>query len=313
MGSVQIVTNGYKLAGTLSVPENPNGKSVLILPGSGGVDQDGNHKKFPSNLYKDLSDKLNHYGFTTLRFHKRGVGESEGSYIDTGFYDFINDAREWLRFLKSHTPQNKVFILGHSEGALQGPAVLNQEPADGLIFLCGSTQNGKDLLKYQNRLVRKEIREVSGFKGLFFKMLKVDQKIEKQSSTLTNKINHTDESSFRFRGAKINAKWIREQSQYDVKDELKRLNVPVLAISGGKDVQVEEEAAARVKELVHGPAVAKVLKDMNHVLRRFDGDHSLLKLHKEYRKTFPEDIHPELMATIIEWLDDPALSKVGPR
>jgi hypothetical protein len=56
----------------------------------------------------------------------------------------------------------------------------------------------------------------------------------------------------RVQGKKLNARWFREFLDYDPAPVFERVQVPVLALTGGHDVQVLPQDAEAIKELVKG-------------------------------------------------------------
>ncbi|TFE00085.1 alpha/beta hydrolase [Jeotgalibacillus sp. R-1-5s-1] len=292
---------GFKLSGTLSLPAEPAHTAVMLIAGSGKVDREGNHAKFKSNIYKDLSYFFNSIGVAVLRYDKRGTGKSEGVYNETGLYDFIGDAAAWLKALKETGLFKQVIVVGHSEGTIIGPAVLKQEPADGFVFLCGSSGTGAEMLSYQNEWLRKEIRETNGLKGLLFKALKVEKKINKQTQAVYSKIAATSDAELKYRGVKLNAKWMREMNNFDLRDYLSGLSGKLLAVEGGKDVQVKPGSAQDFAEKTGGEYL--VIENMNHLLRERTESHSLLGLLKEYKKELKDKpLHPALLDSLLEWI-----------
>lgn len=68
-------------------------------------------------------------------------------------------------------------------------------------------------------------------------------------------------------GLRINARWVRDFLAYDPRRALARINVPVLAITGGQDVQVPPEDVAAIGRLVQGPFEGHVAGDLSHLFR----------------------------------------------
>ena len=98
---VKFHSDKYQLAGTLATPDTGNrAPGVLLIPGSGQVDRNENHKKLPLNVFHDLSEFLSKNGYASLRYDKRGVGASEGNFWETGLYDNAADALAALECLK---------------------------------------------------------------------------------------------------------------------------------------------------------------------------------------------------------------------
>lgn len=296
----------YNLAGTLTLPNVRDKKlpAVLMIAGSGKGDRDGNIKKLKMNLYKDLADFLTEKGFITLRYDKRGTYGSEGNFLEAGLTDLIDDAVDCVNFLKNNpdVDANRVIILGHSEGALIAPAVHEKSAVSGLILLAGAAEPSIDLLPRQNELAYKELNESKGFKGWLIRTLKVTEKARKQNEKIFKKIKESDATVMRVKGVKLNAKWLRETMQYNVVDHLKNVTCPVLAITGEKDLQVPPEHAEKIAEYVQGEAEWHVIPNMNHMLRKYDGEHTMLGLMKEYKAQINEPIDSELLNKMDQWL-----------
>ncbi|GFZ85031.1 alpha/beta hydrolase [Compostibacillus humi] len=301
------IKSAYTLRGTLTIPEEERNvhPAVLIIPGSGKSDRDGNMEKMNMNLYKDLAEYFDRKGFVTLRYDKRGTHQSEGDYYAAGVYDLIDDAAECVRYLQSHpkVDKEKILIAGHSEGALIAPAVHKKTPVSGLILLAGAAEPSKDLLSIQSEMAFQEIEKMKGWKGALFRLLKVAEKGRKQNAATIQKIVESDQDVMRIRGAKINAKWIREQFKYNVCDYLEEVTCPVLAITGDKDIQVPPEHAKKIADLVQGPAVWHIIPDMNHIFRKMSGNHTMLGLLKEYKRQVEEPIDKRLFEHMDEWLE----------
>lgn len=296
----------YNLAGTLTLPNVRDKKlpAVLMIAGSGKGDRDGNIKKLKMNLYKDLADFLTEKGFITLRYDKRGTYRSEGNFLEAGLTDLIDDAVDCVNFLKNNpdVDANRVIILGHSEGALIAPAVHEKSAVSGLILLAGAAEPSIDLLPRQNELAYNELNESKGFKGWLIRTLKVTEKARKQNEKIFKKIKESDATVMRVKGVKLNAKWLRETMQYNVVDHLKNVTCPVLAITGEKDLQVPPEHAEKIAEYVQGEAEWHVIPNMNHMLRKYEGEHTMLGLMKEYKAQINEPIDSELLNKMDQWL-----------
>lgn len=296
-----------KLSGTLTIPNetSTNFPAVLIIMGSGKGDRDGNFKSMKMNIYKDLADFLTEKGFVTLRYDKRGTHQSEGNFLEAGLSDFIDDAVAGVRLLKNHpqVDQEKVLILGHSEGAIIAPAVHEKEPVSGLILLAGAAIPNIDLMPLQNEMAFEEMYKAKGFQGWIYRTLKVPEKARKKNEQIFEKMENTDKAVVRVQGIKMNAKWMRETRQYNICDYLEEVTVPVLAITGDKDVQTPPEHARMIAEMVKGEAEWHVIPEMNHLLRKYDGQHTMLGLMKEYKSLVGQPIDSDLLDKIDSWLE----------
>ncbi|TCJ02598.1 alpha/beta hydrolase family protein [Cytobacillus praedii] len=301
-----VIQATYPLSGTLTIPidSNPAFPAILIISGSGKGDRDGNLKKMKINIYKDLADFLTLKGFVTLRYDKRGTSKSGGNFLETGLTDLIDDAVECIKFLRSHpkVDNNKIIILGHSEGALIAPAVFKKISVSGLILLAGAAEPSKELLPRQNELAYAELNRKTGIKGWLIRTFKITEKARKQNSKIINKIIHSDKEVMRLKGVKLNAKWLREIYAYNVCEYLAEVTCPVLAITGEKDIQVPPEHAKLMAEMVKGEAEWHTIPDMNHIFRKYEGQHTMLGLLKEYKTQINQPIDKELLDRLSTWL-----------
>lgn len=297
----------FRLSGTLTIPEQSKAKypAVLIIAGSGKGDRDGNNKELKTNMYKEQADFLTEKGFATLRYDKRGTYKSEGNFLEAGVQDLINDASACVRFLQNHgqVDKEKIFILGHSEGALIAPAVHRQTPVSGLILLAGAARPNFQILPLQNERAYAELNQLPGLKGWLIRKLRITEKARRKNMKVITKILESDKNVMRIQGAKINAKWLRETVKYNVCDYLRETDCPVLAVTGEKDIQVPPEDVERVADFVRGEVEWKIIPDMNHILRPYEGEHTILNILKEYKTTADKPLAQELLMTIENWLN----------
>lgn len=301
-----MIQSDYPLSGTLTVPNEQNEifPAVLIISGSGKADRDGNMRKMKMNMYKELAEFLTKNGFITLRYDKRGTHQSGGDFHKVGVSDLIEDAIQCVKFLQNQAivDKEKIFILGHSEGALIAPAVNHRISVSGLILLAGAAGPTKELSNFQTEKLFKEMNEANGFKGWIFRTFKIVNKTKKQNEKIFKKVLHSDKDVIRVKGVKLNAKWFRETLSYNVRDYLQEVSCPVLAITGEKDVQVPPEHAQLIAETVKGEAEWHIISNMNHVLRDYEGEHTLLGLIKEYKAVVDDPLNHELLDKISRWL-----------
>ncbi len=296
----------YPLAGTLAVPaaQAEPFPAVLIVPGTGKSDRDGNGGGLNMNLYKQLAHRISELGFVTLRYDKRGTHASGGDYYKTGLWDLVDDAEACVRFLQSRpeVDAGRIIILGHSEGCFIAPAVHSRRPVQGLILLSGAAGPMDEILRRQGEMAIRELEASTGFKGFLVRLLNIPNKAKKQTDEVFEKIRRTTTDTVRIKGAKVNAKWFREYFDYDVFEHLRRVTCPTLAVTGSNDIQVEPEHAKVIAEAVNGEAEWHIIPQMNHILRKFAKPHTMLGLKKEYKSLLDQPIDSRLIALIADWL-----------
>jgi len=287
-----------KIAGTLTKPDSGSSfPCVLLIPGSGQVDRNENHKKMRLNAIHDIAVYLANNGIASLRYDKRGVEASDGDYWKTGFYDNVLDAKASLRYLKTQESiqHENTFLLGHSEGAL----ICTRMAGDGVdvagvILIAGTAQSGGDTLKWQAKTIAKGLK---GINKRIITLLRID--IEKSQQKQLFKIRGSAKDWYRVQlFSKLNAKWMREFIDYNPAEDLSKIKVPVLAITGSKDIQVNPNDLKGMEKLVRSQFEYHLLDGITHMLRYQEGDADI----STYKKQIKQPMDSRILALISLWL-----------
>ncbi|UFU01192.1 alpha/beta hydrolase [Radiobacillus kanasensis] len=300
-----------KLEGTLSFPDKTQEKypALLILPGTGTLNRDGNDPKgkLELRLYKQLANFFSSLGFMTLRYDKRGVGKSEGEAVRTGLWDLVEDAEAALEYLhkQSSVDQDNTFVLGHSEGTTLATALYARKPYSGMLLMAGGGEKMEEAIHRQRKLALEDLAKSKGLKGKLIKWLNVVEKDEKKNKALMEKIKTSDTDYIRIQGFfKFPAKWMREHLSYDLTGDLGKVQCPVLAVTGDKDFQADASKLKRLPELVQGSVEYHIIKDMDHSLKEYKKLLDISSFKKDYIAGADKDIHPELQKIFKEWVAD---------
>lgn len=248
------------ISGTLTVPAHQPGKTpvALIIAGSGPTDRNGNNPMMKNESLKLLAHGLASQNIASLRFDKRGLGESRAAGIteaELRFEDYINDARSWIDTLKKDTRFTKVIVAGHSEGSLIG-MVAAQKKADGFISISGAGRSADKVLKEQLAAQPAMIKDSS--------YPIIDSLVMGKMVTNVPKILF---ALFRPSVQPYMISWFH----YDPQTEIRKLTVPVLILQGTNDLQVTVEDANLLARS-QPKAQLVLIKNMNHVFRIVEGD-----------------------------------------
>lgn len=112
---------GAALAGTM-VDAGKGSPVILIIPGSGPTDRDGNNPLgVKAGTYRLLAEALGREGISTVRADKRGMFGSRKAVADANkvnMADYAADTRSWVSSIRRSTGTKCVWLLGHSEGGL---------------------------------------------------------------------------------------------------------------------------------------------------------------------------------------------------
>ena len=122
-----MTSTGETLVGRLTLPVAATAEggapapTLLLLPGSGAVDMDGNALPFITNaMYKQLAFELACNGYGLLRVAKLGIAPSSGDGNAVTLATYAQNAADWLALLAEQpgVDPNRLGLIGHSEGGL---------------------------------------------------------------------------------------------------------------------------------------------------------------------------------------------------
>ncbi|NNL15416.1 MAG: alpha/beta hydrolase [Flavobacteriaceae bacterium] len=271
--------------GTLLVPvevRKPN--LVIIIPGSGPTNRDGNQNFIKNNSLKKLAEGLTNNGIATFRYDKRVVKQIRDGNVDenTMFDDFVTDAKTVLEYFKSKKEFKRIYMLGHSQGSLVG-MLAAKEQADGFISIAG-------LGKTVDLVITEQISNTA---PMFIEDTKKVFKSLKEGIT-TEDYPPALASLFKMELQPFIMNWM----QYDPKAIIKDLKIPVLIINGTKDIQVPVNYASLLKE-GNPSSELVIIEKMNHVLVPIEGDN--LENTKAYNEPHRE-LSKELVPAIISFI-----------
>lgn len=259
---VELETSLGKIYGTLTIPTNvKKSPVVLIISGSGPTDRDCNSPMgIQTNAYKMLSEGFAQNGIATLRFDKRGIGQSKASVTSESelrFETYINDVVKWISLLKSDDRFSSIIILGHSEGSLIGMIAAEQTNVGGFISIAGVGKSADKLLKEQLE------------SKLPTYLLEESDKILdslKMGKTVSN-VNPNLAMLYRPSVQPYMISWIK----YDPVIEIAKLEMPVFIIQGNTDLQVTVNDANLLSKAKPDSKLL-IIEYMNHVLKEADSD-----------------------------------------
>ena len=291
-------SQGLRLAGTLTIPDAAaeGVPAALLISGSGPLDRDSNHKGTRLDVMRQIAVGLADSGIASLRYDRRGIAGSDGDYMSAGLWDNLEDARAALAGLRTRPELDpeRIVVIGHSEGAIHAAHLAAEVPGlAGAVLLAGPAQPGRQVLQWQGAQVHDSLpgplRKVMGW--VRFDMQRMQTKsLDKMEATTTDVA--------RIQGSKVNAKWFREFLACDPADALRAIEVPVLALTGDKDIQVDPGDITAMATLIDGDFTGSVVPDMTHLLRHQTGSASLLR----YRSQLTQPVDPRVIVMISDWI-----------
>jgi pimeloyl-ACP methyl ester carboxylesterase len=161
----RIPSNGFSLIGTISKPPAAAAArlpAVVFVGGSGPTDRDEMTAGIP--ILGQLAGSVADAGFLTLRYDKRGVGQSGGRLESASLADLAEDVRSAVKMLsgRKDVDSKHIAVIGHSEGgavALLAAADDKRIAAVGVIAANGVKGSDLILEQQQHLLSRSSLSE----------------------------------------------------------------------------------------------------------------------------------------------------------
>lgn len=246
------------LAGTLVRPAE-GGPLILIIPGSGPTDRDGNSPMgITAAPYRLLAEELAARGIGSIRIDKRGMFQSKDAVADANAVTldaYAQDVAAWIASGRAATGADCVWVLGHSEGGLVALASAKKEGVCGLILVATP---GRPL----GTLLREQLKANPANAPL---LPQAEQAIAALEAG-----EHADTSSMHpalkplFNDAVQD--FLMDMMAFDPAAKAAAVELPMLIVQGGEDLQVTP-ADGEALHKAQPQAEFRYLDTMNHVLK----------------------------------------------
>lgn len=318
------------LAGTLTLPEGAGPHpAILLVTGSGPQDRDESLAPVSTlRPFRLIADHLAREGIAVLRYDDRGVGRSTGVFEESGLDDFVADAAAGIDYLMARAEINaaQVGILGHSEGGMVASQLGARDA--GLAFivtLAGPAVNGRDVLMLQNeRIMRvagatdEQITGQLAFLDAAIALMDAEDwdaletllretivlqygQLSPAQQAAIGDIEAQVELVTQAQMESFRAGWFASFINYDPQPDWAQVDVPVLAVYGSLDVQVDAEQNAPALEATLAEAGNEdvtiiVYPDANHLFQA-----ARTGSLQEYGALAPAFV-PELLPDVSAWL-----------
>lgn len=310
------------LSGTFSKPGTKGPYPVIILI-SGNGQQNRNNEQYDHRAFSVITDYLVKHGIATLRFDDRGVGESTGNYDSSGIFNFAQDVKAGVSWLRKRNDADTAAIglLGYSEGGVVAQIVAAADPK--IAFMINMASPGLDGREYYNRKLAQVARSfgekddhIEAYVGSYQRYLNVmnltadpAERQRKAYAELSALYNHfSDSTNVIGRQNFIEATYAVDNTgealsllQYDPAPYLAKIKCPVLAINGDQDIITD--ATTNLKGIESG-----LVKGGNELvtIRTFPGLNHLFQRCEactldEYG-TLDETINPAVLEFITRWV-----------
>lgn len=287
------------LAGTLTTPPGKGPfRALVMVTGSGAQNRD--EELFGFKIFGIIADHLTRHGIAVLRYDDRGIGGSTGSTGASTTADSSGDALAGLALLagRPEIDRRRIGILGHSEGAtvaalaaarssdvafivmmappaLPGEAVIARQQADAARALGASPDDiaavqaaFKEVVEAIRANVTPEVLQAAVRNQI---AAQYDARSASSRAALGERSAFVDKV---LPGAmsQLRSRRMRDLIVSDPEPALTAVRCPVLAMFGGKDVQVPPDVNRPALEAAfvkggHTKPTVTLYGDANHLFQ----------------------------------------------
>ncbi|MDY8134871.1 alpha/beta hydrolase family protein [Aquimarina sp. 2201CG5-10] len=238
--NIEFKHEGFLLKGILGKPQNRSSFPIVIF-----VHGDGPADRFQQGYYKYFWKELSKKGIGYLSWDKQGVEESEGDWLNQNMDDRAKEVISAINYIKQRDDINtsKIILWGISQGGWVVPKVSRMSDDVSSIILQSAAVNwlrqGKyhTLVKLLNQGYSEEqILHCEAYSDAGIEYLEQNAyneykaNFEEQPDYIKNAFPLIDSQRWNF---------VVKNFETDIEEDLKKVKVPVLAVFGDKDENVD--------------------------------------------------------------------------
>jgi hypothetical protein len=255
--ALTLTTNGVKLAGTLWLPDQPPQAALVLVHGDGPQDRTS------QGGYAPLVNHFLDAGIAVACWDKPGIGDSQGNWLDQSMADRANIVRAALATLKERFMQIPVGAMGFSQAGWVIPK-LSHRDADFAVLVGGAVSwqqqgdyytdtrlrlAGVPMAERKREVARLSLQDERLFDTSYVSPIDLPSDLTPQRWAFIQKNRHADATQ-----------------------DLRGFDVPLLALWGAKDLNVDaKHDAALYRKIVLSNNQA------NRIMVIPDATHGLLK------------------------------------
>ena len=291
----------YPLHGLLTVPDDTTKPvpAVVFVHGSGASNRDEKVGKLTP--FKDLAEGLAAHGIASVRYDKRSFAYGRKMLKEKNITvkeETIEDAVRATQLLRKdgRIDHNRIFIVGHSMGAMLAPRIDAQGGNYcGLILMAGSPYKLEDIILRQNQQAMGGLNKLLQWIAAF--------QVKKLKKTFAGLYDLTDEEAKKrkFAGG-TTLYYFKEMGEHPAPGFLKLTRKPLLILQGEKDFQASAAVDFTGYQTLlegHDNATFKLYPGLNHAFVPALSD-DINKARKEYAEE--RHIGDEVIGDIARWI-----------
>ena len=271
-------SDGLTIYGTFSFPDSKCTEtfpSVVLLPGSGPTDRNGNQPDLQTDLLKQLAQSLAAHGYASFRFDKRAVkayqmlwpADSKKLSDFFSWTHFAKDIRQAYATMKKDSRVDSKYcaILGHSEGGMFALDVAAETNPSTLILMATPGRTLEIVLQDQITALLFKQNAAPEQKAYYLKELSRVSKEIKKTGVVPSNVPAGLKELFRSSAGKF----LQAGLAVDPAKKIKNYKGPILILNGSLDAQVNpkldgEALYSYAKRRPKAVQKLKIIKNASH-------------------------------------------------
>ncbi len=298
---VSFQTEDSNIVGNITVPEGKGPfPAVIVIAGSGPFDRNGDANQSGlqlSSTYRDIAYALAREGFVTLRYDKRGIGNSTGEGGDFP-EPSLRDLKAAVAFLKDNpeVDPERIALVGHSLGGLWSLMEAAEDPE--IAALCLMATPAQPMGEILVEQIEWFVRAQGGDDTVVAAVVAQQRAVYAQLSSGALDLSATSPSE------RYQFEYVKAIMDIAGADYAKEIKCPALILQGDKDLfTIIPEEAQLLKQAFNEGGNDKVqlviFTDLDHVFRPTPNQPSP-DLYYQDRGPIPT----EVVQTIVDWMKD---------
>lgn len=291
--NIVIGSSPWELPATLSIPTGVGPfPAVVLVHGSGPNDRD--ETIGPNKPFKDIAQGLASNGIMVLRYDKRTYAYPQQFANLTNYTleeEVIFDALEAIYYVQhnSSANQSRIYLLGHSLGAMMAPEIARQaENLSGALLLAAPARSYEDLYLDQ-------IMYLAELDGTISEQEQHQIDLVEQSVQKIKTLNISEDDPV----LNLPLSYWRYLSTYKPVETAENLSIPLLILQGKRDYQVTYNDDFRIWNETFADeknVTLRTYESLNHLFISGKGQPTNL----EYLT--PGNVNETVILDIVNWI-----------